>query len=143
VNFCGDFLSDHYRDVTTRFTADNRDALADLERLSMANVTLDQRNQTIEKHHHHIQLWEQEQQSKPTSASLVADHLEHIVNLVGADHAAIGSDFDGISLPPPDLRDCSQLPNLTRELISRGYANGDIRKILGGNFIGLFDRVSQ
>ncbi|MBN1479485.1 membrane dipeptidase [candidate division KSB1 bacterium] len=59
--------------------------------------------------------------------------IEHVVNVGGIDHVAIGSDFDGFTDPPDDLKDASQLPRLTQRLISDGYRVDDIRKVLGAN----------
>ncbi|RKX31938.1 MAG: hypothetical protein DRP46_02195 [Candidatus Zixiibacteriota bacterium] len=78
--------------------------------------------------------------SIPSSATVV-DHIDHIVKLVGPDHVALGSDFDGIFITPADLGDCSQMPNITREMVRRGYAEEDIKKILGGNFMRVFREV--
>lgn len=60
----------------------------------------------------------------------VADHIDHVVSLVGVDHVGLGSDYDGVgdSLPT-GLKDVSQYPNLIRELLHRGYSEGDIAKI--------------
>ena len=63
----------------------------------------------------------------------VADHIEYIANLAGIDHVGIGSDFDGMSLTPEGLEDVSCYPNLTAELLERGWEEPDIRKVLGGN----------
>ena len=52
----------------------------------------------------------------PVPASRIVDHVEHIVGLVGADHVALGSDFDGTNALPDDLQDVSQLPILTQLL---------------------------
>lgn len=67
--------------------------------------------------------------------SRLVDHIDHIVKLVGVDHVGIGSDFDGVQATLSDLSDVSQLPNLTNELQRRGYSEGDIEKILGGNML--------
>lgn len=71
----------------------------------------------------------------------VADHIDHIVKLVGPDHVGLGSDFDGVSRMPADLLDCSMMPNITKELLARNYSRDDIEKILGGNFMRIFRRV--
>ncbi|GAA4281468.1 dipeptidase [Gaetbulibacter aestuarii] len=65
----------------------------------------------------------------------VIDHIDYIVNLVGADYVGIGSDFDGITLTPKELDDVTAYPNITRALVERGYSEADIDKILGENFI--------
>ncbi|MCF7796467.1 MAG: membrane dipeptidase [Lentisphaeria bacterium] len=77
------------------------------------------------------------------SVSTVIDHIDYIVNLVGVDYVAIGSDYDGIGQndAPSGLEDTSKYPNLTMGLINRGYSNEDIRKILGGNFMRVFEQV--
>jgi membrane dipeptidase len=67
--------------------------------------------------------------------SLLIDHLDHFVRLVGVNHVGLGSDFDGIEAPPLGLNGVEDFPKITSELISRGYSRRDIRKILGGNFI--------
>ena len=77
------------------------------------------------------------QQMRPP-LSLLLDHLDHIVQLIGVDHVGLGSDFDGISSTPLQLDDVTGYPLITKELIARGYSKKDIRKILGGNFIRLF-----
>lgn len=65
----------------------------------------------------------------------VADHIDHIVQIAGIDHVGIGSDFDGISATPAGLEDVSCYPNLTAELIRRGYSDADLKKLLGGNIL--------
>jgi membrane dipeptidase len=77
---------------------------------------------------------------RPTVETVV-DHIDHFVDLVGADHVSLGSDFDGMTQPPLGLEDCTGLPNITRELFKRDYTEPDIRKILGGNFLRVFERV--
>jgi membrane dipeptidase len=49
------------------------------------------------------------------------------------DHVMIGTDFDGFTDPPDELRDASQLPALTELLLERGVAEEEVRKVLGGN----------
>ncbi len=72
----------------------------------------------------------------------VAEHIDYIVNLVGIDYAAVGSDFDGIGNNTVDgLEDVSKFPNLTVELLRRGYSRADIEKINGGNFMRVFQQV--
>ncbi len=66
----------------------------------------------------------------------VADHIDHIKNLVGVDHIGLGGDFDGVGLAlPPDLGDVSMYPNLIAELLRRGYSKGDIKKICYKNML--------
>ncbi len=71
----------------------------------------------------------------------VVDHIDHIVKLVGPDYVGLGSDFDGIPTLPNGLKDCSLVPNITKELMARGYSQLDIEKILGLNFMRVFEKV--
>lgn len=70
--------------------------------------------------------------------SMLLDHLDHIVKLIGVDHVGLGSDFDGISSAPKELEDVTSFPLITKALMERGYSKKDIRKILGENFIRVF-----
>jgi membrane dipeptidase len=74
----------------------------------------------------------------------VADHIDHVVKLVGIDHVGIGSDYDGVgdSLPL-GLKDVSTYPNLIAELLKRGYAPGDIEKICFKNVFRVWNRVNE
>jgi membrane dipeptidase len=71
----------------------------------------------------------------------VVNHIDYVVKLVGPDHVGLGSDFDGVFGLPDGLKDCSMMPNITKELVARGYSESDIRKILGGNFMRVFEQV--
>ncbi len=71
----------------------------------------------------------------------VLDHCDYIRNLVGVDHLAIGSDFDGIEVTPAGLEDVSRLPALTLGLLRRGYSREDVRKILGENYMRVFESI--
>ncbi len=62
------------------------------------------------------------------------DHLDHMVKIMGVDHVGIGSDFDGGG-GLIDIDDVSEMPNMTKELLRRGYSEDDIRKIWGGNLL--------
>ncbi|HSE32153.1 MAG TPA: dipeptidase [Pyrinomonadaceae bacterium] len=73
------------------------------------------------------------------SVTRIADHIDHIVKLVGMDHVGIGSDFDGVQATTKDLSTVADLPNLTRELLRRGYSESDIQKILGGNMLRVME----
>lgn len=72
----------------------------------------------------------------------VADHIDHVVRLVGADHVGLGSDFDGVgdSLPT-GLKDVSDYPNLIYELLKRGYTRDEVEKICSGNLFRVWKEV--
>jgi membrane dipeptidase len=67
--------------------------------------------------------------------SLLIDHIDYIAKFIGVDYVGIGSDFDGITVTPKDMDDVSYLPNITRELLDRGYSDEAIKKILGENVL--------
>lgn len=71
----------------------------------------------------------------------VVRHIDYIADQIGTSYIGLGSDFDGISRVPAGLEDVSCLPNLTMALIDRGYAESDVRKILGENFLRVFHQV--
>jgi membrane dipeptidase len=65
----------------------------------------------------------------------VADHIDHIKQLIGVDYIGVGGDFDGITAVVQGLEDVSTYPALMAELIRRGYTDADIRKIAGENIL--------
>jgi membrane dipeptidase len=72
----------------------------------------------------------------------VVDHIEHVITVTGStDHVGLGSDYDGIGSTPTGLEHAGKLAAITAELVKRGYEDQDIRKILGGNFIRVFQKV--
>ena len=82
----------------------------------------------------------------PTPLSVLVDHFEHVAKVAGIDHVGIGSDFDGVPYLPEGMKDIAQLPNLTYELLRRGYSEADVRKVLGENFLRAFaaaERVAR
>jgi membrane dipeptidase len=79
----------------------------------------------------------------PLPISKLIDHIDHIVKVSGIDHVGIGADFDGANDMPEGAQDVSMLPNITYELLKRGYSETDIRKILGENFLRVFAEAER
>jgi membrane dipeptidase len=73
--------------------------------------------------------------------SVLVDHIDHVVKLVGPDHVGIGSDFDGVSALPIGMEHQGKLPALTEALVEKGYSEEDIKKILGGNLLRVMAEV--
>ena len=71
--------------------------------------------------------------------SMLLDHLDYIVKLIGVDHVGLGSDFDGVNSLPQQLDDVTAMPLITKDLLKRGYSKKDIRKILGENFLRILE----
>ena len=85
-------------------------------------------------------------QLPPLPISKLIDHFEHVIKIAGIDHVGIGADFDGANDMPEGARDVSMLPNITYELLKRGYSERDIRKVLGENLLRVMagaERVSR
>jgi membrane dipeptidase len=79
----------------------------------------------------------------PVNVGTLVDHIEQVIKVTGsADYVGLGSDYDGIGATPVGLENAGLLPNITREMVRRGFKDEDIRKILGGNFIRVFQKVA-
>ena len=126
VNFYSGFLDSNYMPRMKRFLLRHKPEMDSMTAVKAADYTI---NEYLAKK------YPQEADSLRAPLSLLMDHIDHIVRLIGADHVGLGSDFDGIESPPQELDDVTTYPLITRELVKRGYKDADIRKILGGNFI--------
>jgi len=82
---------------------------------------------------------ERERQSVDT----LLDHIDHIVRVAGIDHVGLGSDLDGYDGPPlAGIPDASALPAITAGLVARGYSEEAIQKVLGGNWLRVFEQIA-
>jgi membrane dipeptidase len=72
----------------------------------------------------------------------IVEHIDHAAGIVGADHVGIGSDFDGAFMPA-GMEDASKFPMITEGLVRRGYADADVRKILGENTLRVMAEASR
>ncbi|HUU51548.1 MAG TPA: dipeptidase [Candidatus Heimdallarchaeota archaeon] len=77
-----------------------------------------------------------------TTLQELVDHIDHVVELIGVDHVGIGTDFDGGG-GVEGCNDVSEMPNITEELLRRGYSEEEIQKIWGGNIMRVFSRVIE
>jgi membrane dipeptidase len=71
------------------------------------------------------------------------DHFDHVIKVAGIDHVGIGTDFDGIPVPPEGIDSAADLPKVTAALIARGYTAEDMRKLVGGNLLRVFRNVQD
>lgn len=129
LNFYSGFLDSTYEQRKTIFFSNHASELDSLKALRWPSFDID--------------IWmskkyPREMQSLRPPISLLLDHLDYIVKMVGVDHVGLGSDFDGIESSPQYLDDVTAFPLITRGLLQRGYNNKEIRKILGGNFLRIF-----
>jgi microsomal dipeptidase-like Zn-dependent dipeptidase len=80
------------------------------------------------------------QPKEEANLAAFVDHIDHAVRIAGVDHVGIGADFDGGG-GLPGFEDASKCPDVTAELLRRGYSPGDIAKIWGGNFLRVWREV--
>ncbi len=78
----------------------------------------------------------------PRDGRMVMEHIRHVVDTVGEDYAALGSDYDGFITPPKDLRDGGvAFARLVQYMLDEGWSAERIRKILGDNFLRTFRQL--
>lgn len=90
-----------------------------------------------------IEEWKKQNPPPEITISNIADHFDHIKQLIGADHIGIGSDFDGFSGTIEGLEDCSKFPDLFAELARRGWTESELKKIAGENFLRVFSNAEK
>jgi membrane dipeptidase len=78
--------------------------------------------------------------SMADTATLVRE-VGAIIELTGPDHVGLGTDFFGFRDAPTDLRHVGELPALTSALVGRGYSDDTITKVLGGNYLRIFEQT--
>ena len=91
-----------------------------------------------------LRQWElKHPRSRQCTVHDLLDHIDHVVKVAGIDHVGLGSDYDGVSALPMQLEDVSTYPVITQGLLDRGYTEADIRKVLGGNVMRVFEQVER
>jgi membrane dipeptidase len=83
-----------------------------------------------------------DQRYPPAGIKDYVDHVDHAVRVAGIDHVGIGTDFDGGG-GIPGFDDHSEAPNVTAELLRRGYSEDQIEKIWGGNLLRVWRQVER
>lgn len=132
LNFYAGFLDSTYERERRAFNVKHRDEIRELMESGQSRFYA---SQAIAKK------YKNEIDSIIPPLSVLMDHLDYIVNLVGIDYVGLGSDFDGISAAPLGLDGVEDFPLITKALKERGYNKKDIKKILGGNFLRVFKEV--
>ncbi len=83
-----------------------------------------------------LKAWVMAHPKPKVTLAMVADHIDHIAKVAGVDHVGIGSDFDGLSNDlPVGLEDVDTYPALLAEMMRRGWSDGDVAKLAGGNVL--------
>jgi membrane dipeptidase len=136
INFYKGYLSKRYLEIVDSVEALHRDEIDSVEALYPDSY--EDRHKALS--HIYREMREAVAPLK-IDVGTVVDHIDYIVKLVGPEYVGLGSDFDGVWSLPDGLTDCSMMPNITKELLVRGYSKQDIEKILGGNFMRVFRQV--
>jgi membrane dipeptidase len=142
VNFYSGFLSQSFFDRKRRAdVADDEERARVREKHQDDPAAMDRELKEISRKYERSEY----EMARPP-LDLLIDHIEHIAKVAGIDHVGLGSDFDGVTALPEGVQDCSELPNVTRRLLERGFSETDVRKVLGENFLRVMsqsiDRVS-
>jgi len=128
VTFVSEFVSNEVREYSMA-----RDAESARLKALQASTT-----ESIEQG---LKEWESSHPRPRATVAQVADHIDHIRRVAGIDSIGLGSDFDGTTWTPAGLEDVSKFPNLTAELIRRGFSDQDIYKLLGRNLLRVLARA--
>jgi len=113
------------------------------KKMSKAWDKIDRSNMTAEERTAYIEKYMIDNEVPVVQMEEVADHIDHVVKLVGIDYVGIGSDYDGVSNLPEGLTDVSMYPNLIKLLLERGYSEEDIQKIWSGNFLRVWKEAEE
>jgi membrane dipeptidase len=81
-------------------------------------------------------------EGKPTVEDIL-DHIDHAVKTAGVDHVGLGADMYPRTPSPEGVRGAHDYGNITRGLKRRGYSDEDVKKIMGGNFLRVWKRVTD
>ena len=115
-------------------------AIVELKKRFSDYSKLDQKQR--EEFHHEISNLQKHFPQPRATLQDAADHIDHVVKLVGVDHVGIGSDFDGGG-GLDGVYDISEMGNITMEFVKRGYSEEDIKKIWGENLMRVFTQVEE
>ncbi len=121
VTFVPAFVSQACRDWELEFAAE-------MERRGLDHKDIDSRKQLRQE-------WTAGHPRPSATLAQVADHVEHVREVAGADHIGIGGDFDGTDQLPDGLADVSCYPALFTELLGRGWSEADCGRLASGNVL--------
>lgn len=132
INFGSDFLDSASNNSRDR-VRDEMDQLIEEKELDPSGEEADEFRETYFQENYQF-----------STVEKVADHIDHVVDLVGIDHVGLGSDYDGVGPTLPEgLKDPSDYPNLIAELLKRGYSEEDIQKVCSGNVFRVWNEVNN
>ncbi|MBM4186633.1 MAG: membrane dipeptidase [Gemmatimonadetes bacterium] len=133
INFYNEFMDQRYRDVMASKVGQIIEVLnkptsyppEDLDRIG------------AERHHNFFR----DVPFRPPFERIL-EHIDHAVKVAGVDHVGIGGDLDAGAIPTPlGMDGFRDYPKITEGLLARGYSETDVAKIMGGNFLRVFEAV--
>jgi len=137
INYHAGFLSEEFRVASEKKSGNVVEAMAAMSKRCGGNEACT----TLESERIDHEAMAKGELPKVTWEKIV-DHIDHAVKVAGADHVGLGSDFDGATMPL-GMEDASKLPKITDALLKKGYSDGDIEKILGGNILRVMEQVER
>ena len=137
INYHAAFLSEEFRVAAEKLKGDVVTALSAMSKKCGGNEACS----TIEGERFDHEAMAKGQLSKVGWEKII-EHIDHAVKVAGVDHVGLGSDFDGATMPL-GLEDVSKLPRITDALLSKGYSQRDVEKILGGNILRVMESVEK
>ncbi len=126
INFYPRFIDADFGDATFSALGDEYEKYQELYRSDLYNIEYKER---------YFELRRQLNEYPAPSVQKVIEHIDHAVEIAGAEHVGLGSDFDGIDIAPEGLRDISAYPTIITALRNRGYSESEIEGIMGGNML--------
>jgi len=136
VNFYSAFLDQKFRDKVKEITPTYKSKLAAIGE----KFLLDPFGRADALYALHKEI---DEAVPPPPLERLIDHIEHVIQVAGVDYVGLGSDFDGVTSLPVGMEDVTRLPSITRALLERGHSEHDVEKVLGGNFLRVFDEVTR
>jgi membrane dipeptidase len=88
-----------------------------------------------------VAAWREAHPTPRSTIANVADHMDHIKKVAGAEHIGMGGDYDGITETVVGLEDVSKYPDLLAELVKRGWTDKEIRGVAGENVLRALTRA--
>jgi membrane dipeptidase len=132
INFVAGFLDGEFNKASDKLRAELKPQMDALKKKYKKNPGEGRKRRWA--------LWREKAASLPPVAlDRVIDHIDHVVKVAGVDHVGLGSDFDGYTVGPAEIEDCTSLSLVTQKLLERGYSEEDVKKILGENFLRVFE----
>jgi membrane dipeptidase len=136
VNYAPNYVSDAYR----RWSADQNAERGRYNAPPFGGLYIGQPDKADVA----MKAWLATHPAPTVTLAMVADHIDHIAKVAGADHVGLGSDFDGLGNELPEgLKDVSTYPALIAEMLRRGWSDADAAKLAGGNVLRVMEEAEK